>query len=88
MDDLDITEVGITISFYVVALLFSAVGREILSGLMALRYGDETPRVSNRITLNPLKHIDLFGTFIIPFTVNYFRGKFHIWICKAYADKL
>lgn len=69
MDDLDITEVGITISFYIVALLFSAIGREILSGLMALRYGDETPRESNRITLNPLKHIDLFGTFIIPFTL-------------------
>ncbi|GAB0172292.1 site-2 protease family protein [Helicobacter trogontum] len=69
MDDLDIAEVVVTISCYIVALLFSAVGREILSGLMALRYGDETPRESNRVTLNPLKHVDILGTFVIPLTL-------------------
>lgn len=69
MGDLDITEVVITIGFYIVALFFSTVGREILFGLMALRYGDETPMISNRITLNPIKHVDIFGTLIIPLTL-------------------
>ena len=69
MNDLSIIDVSITIGFYIIALLFAAIGREILSGLMALRYGDDTPRQANRITLNPLKHIDIFGSFVIPLTL-------------------
>ncbi len=69
MDDLSIIEVSLVIGFYIFALLLGAIGREILFGLMALRYGDDTPKQHQRITLNPLKHIDLFGTFIIPFTL-------------------
>ena len=69
MNDLSIVDVSVTISFYIIALLFAAIGREILSGLMALRYGDDTPRQANRITLNPLKHIDIFGSFVIPLTL-------------------
>ena len=33
---------------------------------MADRLGDDTPRLQGRVTLNPLAHIDLFGTVIIP----------------------
>ena len=69
MNDSSIIDVSITIGFYIIALLFAAIGREILSGLMALRYGDDTPRQANRITLNPLKHIDIFGSFVIPLTL-------------------
>lgn len=69
MNDLSIVDVSVTISFYIIALLFAAIGREILSGLMALRYGDDTPRQANRITLNPLKHIDIFGSFVMPLTL-------------------
>lgn len=69
MNDLSVNDIAITISFYIFALLFASIGREIMSGLMALRYGDDTPRQANRITLNPLKHIDIFGSFVIPLTL-------------------
>lgn len=69
MNDLSVIDVGVAISFYIIALLFAAIGREILSGLMALRYGDDTPKQANRITFNPLKHIDILGTFVIPLTL-------------------
>lgn len=39
---------------------------EIAHGSMALHLGDTTAKVAGRLTLNPLKHIDLFGTIILP----------------------
>lgn len=69
MGDLSLIEAGIVIAYCIVALLLSAIGREIFMGLMALRYGDDTPMKEQRITLNPFKHIDIFGTILIPFTL-------------------
>ncbi len=69
MEDISVIEAILMICFYIISILFSAIGREILFGLMALKYGDETPKKSNRITLNPLKHIDIFGIIIIPLTL-------------------
>ncbi len=40
---------------------------EISHGLMALYFGDRTAEYAGRLTLNPLKHIDLFGSIIVPF---------------------
>lgn len=39
---------------------------EISHGLMALSFGDRTAEYEGRLTLNPLKHIDLFGSIILP----------------------
>lgn len=50
----------------VVALLIAIIGHEIMHGLIALRYGDDTAKLEGRLTLNPLKHIDLFGSIVIP----------------------
>ncbi len=33
---------------------------------MASRLGDPTAKMLGRVTLNPIKHIDLFGTIILP----------------------
>ena len=40
---------------------------EISHGLMALSFGDKTAEYAGRLTLNPLKHIDWFGSIILPF---------------------
>jgi Zn-dependent protease len=47
-------------------LLFSVVIHELSHGLMALRCGDATAKEMGRITLNPIPHIDLFGSIIVP----------------------
>lgn len=47
-------------------LFFSVVLHEIAHGLMAERLGDSTARDAGRISLNPLVHIDLIGTIILP----------------------
>lgn len=52
--------------FYVVILIMSVVVHEFAHGYMAYILGDNTARVSGRLTLNPLKHLDLFGSIILP----------------------
>lgn len=52
--------------FYVVILIMSVVIHEISHGFMAERFGDKTARYAGRLTLNPINHLDLFGSIIIP----------------------
>jgi Zn-dependent protease len=47
-------------------LLFSVVLHELAHGWMALKLGDPTARDQGRLTLNPIPHIDLFGSIVIP----------------------
>lgn len=49
-----------------VILLFSISVHECAQGWMASRLGDQTARLEGRITLNPARHIDPFGTFLYP----------------------
>jgi Zn-dependent protease len=44
----------------------AVVLHEVSHGWMALRFGDTTARDAGRLTLNPLKHIDPFGTILLP----------------------
>ncbi len=50
-----------------IILLFSAVVHEVSHGLMAEKLGDSTAREQGRITLNPIPHIDPFGSILLPF---------------------
>ncbi len=45
-----------------VPLLAAVTVHEVAHGLMAYRLGDPTPKMAGRLTLNPIKHLDLFGT--------------------------
>lgn len=47
-------------------LFFSIALHEFSHGWMAYKLGDPTPKDAGRLTLNPLKHFDCFGTFILP----------------------
>ena len=49
-----------------VILLFSAIVHEVAHGLMAEKLGDDTAREEGRITLNPIVHIDPFGSVLLP----------------------
>lgn len=47
-------------------LLFSAILHEIAHGYVADRLGDPTARISGRLTLNPIKHLDFYMSFLLP----------------------
>ena len=47
-------------------LIPSVVLREVAHGLVSLRFGDPTARDAGRLSLNPLGHVDLFGTVLLP----------------------
>lgn len=53
--------------FSFVILIFSIVIHEVSHGWMANYLGDPTAKYMGRLTLNPIPHIDLLGSIIIPF---------------------
>lgn len=57
---------ALRIPISVAVLLLSVIVHEVAHGLMAERLGDPTARRMGRITLNPIPHIDLWGSIIIP----------------------
>ena len=54
------------ISIWAVPTVFAIILHEVMHGFVALQLGDDTALRSGRLTLNPLAHIDLFGTIIMP----------------------
>ena len=56
-----------TAIFLVIILIFSIVIHEVSHGAVANYLGDPTAKYAGRLTLNPLKHLDPFGSVILPF---------------------
>ncbi len=54
------------IAVIAVPLIFAIVLHEVAHGWVADKLGDHTARSMGRLTLNPISHIDLFGTIILP----------------------
>jgi Zn-dependent protease len=54
------------IILFIVPLLFAVILHEVAHGWVAEKLGDPTARLLGRITLNPIPHIDLIGTIILP----------------------
>ncbi|MBI2599654.1 site-2 protease family protein [Candidatus Daviesbacteria bacterium] len=50
----------------ILVLLFSVITHEVMHGYVALLFGDTTAERAGRLTLNPIPHIDLFGTILLP----------------------
>jgi Zn-dependent protease len=50
----------------IVILLFSIIIHEISHGYVALKLGDPTAKMNNRLTFNPIPHIDIVGTIVLP----------------------
>jgi Zn-dependent protease len=54
------------ISIMAIPLLLGVILHEVAHGWVAGKFGDPTARLSGRLTLNPLAHIDPFGSILIP----------------------
>ena len=52
--------------FYFVILIFSIILHEVAHGYAADKLGDPTARYAGRLTLNPIPHIDMLGSIILP----------------------
>jgi Zn-dependent protease len=52
--------------FTLIVLLFSVIIHEISHGSVAYSLGDSTAKEAGRLTLNPLKHLDPFGSVMLP----------------------
>ncbi len=50
----------------IVTLLFAVTVHEVAHGYVASKMGDNTARLAGRLTLNPLKHLDFIGSFLLP----------------------
>jgi len=55
-----------TISYMALPLLFAMVLHEYAHGWVAYRCGDPTAKLQGRLTMNPLAHVDPFGTVLLP----------------------
>lgn len=53
----------------IVVLLFSIIVHEVMHGLVALKFGDHTAQNAGRLTLNPIPHIDLIGSILVPLSL-------------------
>ncbi len=56
----------VLIGFYIAILLYSVIIHEVAHGLAALKLGDTTAKYAGRLTANPLKHLDMVGSFFAP----------------------
>jgi Zn-dependent protease len=61
-----LTQILHTLSYSALPLLFAMVLHEYAHGWVAFRCGDPTAKIQGRLTMNPLAHIDPFGTVILP----------------------
>ena len=66
MIDMQLAEVLQKVSIWAVPILLAVTLHEAAHGYAARLNGDNTAWMLGRVTLNPLKHIDLLGTIIIP----------------------
>lgn len=60
--------------FYLAILIMSVVIHEVSHGFMAEYFGDKTARMAGRLTLNPVAHLDLFGSIILPAILYFTTG--------------
>ncbi len=65
MESIDILKIAGT----VLALAVAIIGHEIMHGWVAYKYGDMTAKNAGRLSINPLTHVDLVGTIIVPLSM-------------------
>ena len=65
--------------FIIAILMISVIVHEISHGYVAEYLGDPTARLAGRLTLNPIPHLDLVGSFIVPVISFFLAGAVFGW---------
>jgi Zn-dependent protease len=63
---MDFHNILITVLVYALPVVFAITLHEAAHGYVAKRFGDSTAYILGRVTLNPIKHIDVLGTIVLP----------------------
>lgn len=64
---------GMDFIFIIIILIMSVILHELAHGYAALFLGDSTAKHAGRLTLNPIKHLDITGSIFIPFLLYIFN---------------
>lgn len=71
---MDVNHVLQTFAIYALPVLFAITLHEAAHGYVARHYGDMTAHAQGRISLNPLRHVDLVGTLLVPLVILFVSG--------------
>lgn len=64
----------VLVIFRITILIFAVIIHEVSHGVVALSLGDPTAKLSGRLTLNPIPHIDIYGSIILPLLMGLASG--------------
>src|SRR5258708_4575540 len=68
-----------TVAVAIIPLIFAITLHEAAHGWVASKFGDKTALMLGRVTLNPMKHIDILGTIILPIAMLFLGGFIFGW---------
>ena len=71
---MDVTHALQTFAIYALPVLFAITLHEAAHGYVARHFGDMTAHAQGRISLNPLRHVDLIGTLVVPIVIFLLSG--------------
>src|SRR5205823_7528455 len=77
-----------TVSIYALPVLFAITLHEAAHGYVARHFGDMTAHAQGRISLNPIRHIDLIGKIIVPFVILTFSKYILGWSITVFFNYL
>lgn len=63
---MDFANIGFMISVWIIPIIIAVTLHEAAHGWVAWRLGDHTAYMMGRVTFNPIKHVDPFGTLLMP----------------------
>jgi Zn-dependent protease len=66
---MDVTHLVQTFAIYALPVLFAITLHEAAHGYVARHFGDMTAHAQGRISLNPVRHIDIVGTIVVPIVI-------------------
>lgn len=75
----------ITTLMKILALLIAIIGHEIMHGLSAFLFGDRSAKDANRLSLNPIRHLDMMGSVLLPGFITHFSSPFFVWVGQTRA---
>lgn len=76
IDEPTFADETIRLSSWVLPVLAAIILHEVAHGYAALYFGDETAKGEGRLSLNPLKHVDPFGTVFFPLMLIFVHAPF------------
>ena len=67
--DVNLSQLAQTLAIYAIPVLFAITLHEAAHGYVARHFGDMTAHAQGRISLNPIRHVDLIGTVVVPLVI-------------------